>query len=354
MSDDSSDKPELGRRATIDQLNNSNNTGLRSEYRQLLYDRRRAVTAFGKFVPTEFLNLAGISSILDASLGAKSERNISTIFCDLHNFTAISEQLTSDEVFRLINEFLRHVEPVVHVHHGVIDKVIGDSVMALFPRSADDAVVAALNMHAALNELNETRALLNQPALSMCIGINTGIATLGIIGSLERYEPTAVGDAINVAARIETAAKTLGLKIVISDSVLASLDDPNAYSIRFVDRMRLKGRKQLVSLYEVFDCDPPPLAKTKLRDIEVFERAVGLYHMKKAPEAHPLILECLSNSSQDQAALYYLTRCQLYEENGAYDGTDELTTSRIWDASFDTSVAAIDEEHHMLFENIKK
>lgn len=354
MTPDTPNPPDRPHRRAADRVAENGDEGIRSEYRQLLYDQRRSNAAFSRFVPSELLSLLGAKSILEASLGNHADKNLTAMFCDLRDFTALTEDMPPREVLRLINRYIGHMEPAVQSHHGIIDKFIGDSVLALFPRGPDDALRAAIAMQQAMDRFNQERAAAGGKPLFMSIGINSGFVTLGIIGHVERLEATVLGDAINVASRIESAAKRLRLRIVASDSVIAGLQDQNAYSVRFVDRIRLKGRRHPNSLYEVFDCDPPALAKAKLRGMEKFERAVALYHMKMPAKAYPLVLDCLEKAPLDVVAQYYARRCEAFEEHQAYEGTDELSAQRQWEPAYDTGIHLIDRQHRTLFDNIIK
>jgi adenylate cyclase len=180
------------------------------------------------------------------------------LFCDIRGFTSMSETLAPEELVRLLNIYFTAMTNKVFDHKGSLDKYIGDAIMAVFgapvadPRHARLACRAALDMAAALQGLEGEwrRAGLAVLDLGIGIGINTGPAIAGNMGSEKRFNYTVTGDAVNVASRIEALNKTYGTSILVSESTYEQAQDelPRA---REIDRVRVRGRAQLVKLYEV-------------------------------------------------------------------------------------------------------
>ena len=260
----------------LDQLHD---TLLRSqaEYRTTLLALRQAQHVFGHFVPKDFLKLLG-SDLTSVRLGDHVEMKTTILFADIRNFTTISEGQRAEDVFRTLNEYLGSFESPIHSHGGVIDKFIGDAVMAIF-RSADNAVSAAIAMQERVQTFNRDRAAKGLIPISIGIGLNTGYSSLGVLGNADRMETTVIGDAVNVASRIQDLTKRYSSPLLISESTHLNLEDPTQYTMRFFDRVKVKGRARPVSIYEVFDTDTDDIKAAKVIGLDLFERAVANYHL---------------------------------------------------------------------------
>ncbi len=323
---------------------------LRSDHRQAVYTLRQTREAYGRFVPKAFLGLLGAEDILKVNLGHETEKRITVMFSDIRNFTTLSETMSSGETFAFVNSYLGRMEPAVQMHGGIVDKFIGDAVMAFFPVRAEDALEAAFSMRAALDHYNRRRAREGEPPIGMGIGLNTGLTTLGVVGHMERMETTIIGDAVNVASRIEELTKTYRVGILISEDTLSSLENPEAYSIRFIDRVAVKGRHRPISVYEVFDGDPPEVARGKLSVLDVFEKAVAYCHLGECARAVPLLEQCLKAVPGDPAAGFYLDRCRAEKRDTAWEFRQQIA----WRDEFDTGLADVDAQHRGLLDNINK
>ena len=248
------------------------------ENARLFAAQRRAAEAFGRFVPRPFLAHIGRRRIEDVALGDGVEAEVSVLFSDLRGFTALSEHLTVSGNFALINDYLARMLPAVNAHGGFVDKFIGDAVMALFVGEADGAVRAAVGMHRALEQFNDERAARGEPRLNMGVGVHTGTVMLGTIGSNERMETTVIGDAVNLASRLEGMTKHYGASLLISDATRARLRDPEVFALREVGRVRVKGRRGAIGVHEVLDARTPDeraaLLSTRARLGGAFQRWV--------------------------------------------------------------------------------
>ncbi len=138
--------------------------------------------AAARFVPHQFLSFLGYDSLVDVKLGDSVQYEMSTLFADIRDFTALSETMTPEDNFKFINGYLSRMEPAIIEYGGFIDKYIGDAIMALFGGGADDAVKASISMLNRLTEYNKTRQRPERPALKIGIGINTGDLILGTVG----------------------------------------------------------------------------------------------------------------------------------------------------------------------------
>ncbi|MGB3532624.1 MAG: AAA family ATPase [Microcoleaceae cyanobacterium] len=264
--------------------------------------------AYERFVPGQFLQFLNKNSIVDVQLGDQVQLEMSVLFSDIRNFTTLSELMTPTENFQFINSYLSQMEPVITAHQGFIDKYIGDAIMALFSGAADNAVQAAIAMLDQLQKYNQSLSNIGLNPIQIGIGINTGSLMLGTVGGERRMEGTVISDAVNLAARIESLTKEYGISLLISQQTFSRLQNPDDYAIRQVDQVRVKGKSELVTVYEVFDADPPTVKEKKLATLPLFTKAYSDYHCQAFLQAAQRFEECLKQNPGDRIARIYLKR----------------------------------------------
>ncbi|MCK5522515.1 MAG: PAS domain-containing protein [Thiomargarita sp.] len=275
--------------------------------------------AYQRFVPCEFLKMLYKPSILDVQLGNQVEREMTVLFADIRAFTSISEKMTPQDNFDFINAYLSRMEPIICQHGGVIDKYIGDAIMALFPVNADDAVQAAINMLKSLADYNLTRGRTKRPKIKVGIGINTGSLMLGIVGSENRMDSTVISDTVNLASRIEEMTRIYGLSLLITMRTHEKLKDFSQYNMRLVDTVKVKGKDEVVTVYGVFDGDSPEMITLKNKTLPYFNKGIILYQKKAFKEAKTLFEKVLQANKDDKVAQLYLERCENFQKNGVPD-----------------------------------
>ena len=266
--------------------------------------------AYERFVPRQFLQFLDKESIIDVQLGDNVQQKMSILFSDIRSFTTLSETLTPEDNFKFINAYLSRMEPAITDHNGFIDKYIGDAIMALFSGQADDAVKAGIAMLHQLRIYNQHRQNSGYPPIRIGIGINTGGLMLGTIGGVSRMDSTVISDAVNLASRIEELTKYYQVSLLISHHTFSRLSDPTNYAIRLIDKVKVKGKSELVTVYEVFDADLSQIKAAKLATLQTFTEAWYFYNMKAFAEAKKRFAEVLRVNPQDQVANIYLNRCQ--------------------------------------------
>lgn len=192
----------------------------------------------------------------DFSRMEKAEsRKVTVLFADIRNFTTISEKKSPEDVVAILNLYFSEMIDTIFKYNGTLDKFIGDAVMATFgvPRESHDdakrAVMCAIEMHKRLRELNERGAFPSDVEMAIGIGINTGHAVAGVIGSSERLEYTVIGDTVNIASRLEGLNKEFDSKVLISESTYREVDS----LVRAVDlgEQKVKGRENTIRVYAV-------------------------------------------------------------------------------------------------------
>lgn len=319
------------------------------EHRRTQLLLQQTERAFGRLIPHQLLTLMGRNNILDVQLGDQFERKLSVMCADIRNFTTLSESLTPQENFNFLNAYLAQMAPIISTHRGIIDKFIGDSIMALYTQGADDALSGAIHMIENLEEYNSVRAREGHSPIQIGIGLNTGLAMIGTVGGTSRMDSTVIGDVVNLSSRIESATKTYFAPLLISQNTLYDLEAPGKYDIRFLDRIRVKGKTQPLSIYEVFDNDSIRVRDSKRANKARFEAAIACYHLKEIPRAMELLNQCLEATPKDIPARIYLSRCEQYQATGQHFSTGELNNHLAWRKEYQTNIDVIDQLHRQLF-----
>jgi adenylate cyclase len=265
--------------------------------------------AYGRFVPHEFLNFLEKKSILDVNLGDQVLKNMTILFCDIRSFTSLSESMTPEENFNFINDYLGRVVPVFRKNNGIVDKFIGDGIMALFPGQPEDAVCAALEFLNILETYNQERILQNLSPIKVGIGIHCGPLMLGTIGHEEFMQGSVISDSVNLASRIEELTKKVGATLLISEGVLTELGDSKSkYNTRYIGNTRVKGKSNNTKVYEIFDGDPPKIKNLKLITRDDFGNGVELFYKKEYDQAKIFFQKVIRNFPEDKATITYLAR----------------------------------------------
>ncbi|MDP2825150.1 MAG: adenylate/guanylate cyclase domain-containing protein [Sulfuritalea sp.] len=301
--------------------------------------------SYSRFVPRQFLNLLGIADIRKVELGQQVERKMTVLFADIRDFTSLSESMSPQENFNFLNSYLVQMEPVIAAHGGFIDKYIGDAIMALFPDSPDAALRCSLAMLERLEEYNGGRRRAGYRPIKIGIGINTGIVILGTIGGAARMDGTVIGDAVNLAARLERLTKEYRVSILISEYTLYCLDEPGLWSIRFLDRTHVRGKQDNQSVYEVFNGDPAALRETKKKALKAFEHALAYFHLDDILNARERLIAYLATAPDDDAASVYLERC---ESRAGGLGNQRAELSSGWREEYSFGQEAVDAAHKAL------
>lgn len=220
-----------------------------------LVERNLVKSAFARYVSQQVAD-----SILSNGTHPQlhgERRRITVLFCDVRGFTTISEKLTPEQVVNLLNSYFEKMVDVIFKHHGTLDKFLGDGLMAVFGAPVEDqfqeenALKAAMEMRSELMKLNDQVKESHGLELAIGIGINSGTAIVGNIGSSQRMEYTAIGDTVNLASRLEAKTKEVGADILISEYTYNSIRGAFPFQFQRVGTIAVKGRVDEVTAYSV-------------------------------------------------------------------------------------------------------
>jgi len=281
-----------------------------SRLREYIFKISQMNEAYSRFVPNQFLEFLGKENFVDIQLGDQVQKEMSVLFSDIRGFTELSEGLTPKENFDFINHYLGYMEPVIRRNKGFIDKFIGDSIMALFHESVDDALDAAIDMRKTLREFNTERADNGLVPIDSGIGIHTGNLMLGVVGGEGRIDGTVISDAVNLASRLEGLTKIYKTSIIISEDSLIKLNNPGKYNFRFLDVARVKGKKEAVYIFEVLDGEPDEIKILKTETKPLFGKGIEAYKNREFNVALDHFTEVIRINPLDAAAAFYINRCK--------------------------------------------
>ncbi len=282
----------------------------------------RMTSAFERFVPKEFLKRIAPEGIENIRLGQVEWEFITILFADIRAFTTLSEGLSPQELMNFLNSYLMRMNEPISRNHGFVDKFIGDGIMALFgepgrsiPMQALDGVKAAVEMQLALNQYNEHRASSGHPPIKIGIGLHSGNVVFGTIGSESRMDSTVLGDAVNLASRLESLNKYFKTQVLFSETTFNLLhDQQHSLLMREIDKVAVKGKREAFSVYEAFDGNPPALIEQKLKMRNQYQEGLYYYQQRNFTEALKLFVECQDLCPTDIATAMHLDRCERFAQ----------------------------------------
>jgi adenylate cyclase len=265
---------------------------------------------------SHYLSEAVISHLLAHPEGLKlggERRRVTLLFSDLADFTSLSERLSPEAVVALLNDYLSRMTEIILAEEGVVDKFEGDAIMAFWgapldqPDQAVRACRAALRQQTALQEVNARLRGQGLPPLVMRVGINTGEAIVGNLGSARRFDYTAIGDAVNLASRLEGLNKYYGTAILVSEETAAAAR--GTLEVMEVDQVAVKGRETPVRVFQVLAL-AGALSAAAAQAREAFARGLAAYRQRCFGEAARHFDEALRNAPEGKPASALLQRCR--------------------------------------------
>jgi adenylate cyclase len=298
-------------------------------YRTEEKSRKWITSVFGKYVsPVVIDNL--IKNPDSLILGGE-KKDITIFFSDIRGFTSISEKLDPEDLVGLLNEYLTEMSSIIIDNQGLVDKYMGDAIMALWgapleqTNHAENACLSSLKMISRLKELNNKWDKDGIPLFNIGIGLNSGDAVVGNMGSSDRFDYTAMGDNVNLASRMEGLNKIYGTNIIITDNTFQMVKDK--FETRKLDFVRVKGKRKPVLIHELIS-EKDRIKKDQLDFIELYETGLDLYISKKWQAAIKSFQSALK-IKDDKSSNLFIDRCKEFLKNPPlkdWDGVWELKT----------------------------
>jgi adenylate cyclase len=320
---------------TVPAMTLAGNVLLVSLYRALVEEKekRKVRTAFGQYLSPEVIRRL----LVNPRLVEPKKTDITVMFSDIRGFTSISEKLDAQELALFLNQYLSDMTRIVFNYHGTLDKYIGDAVMAFWGAPfeeqghAERACNAALEMMKRVGELQKEWEAQGKPSLEIGIGLNTGVASVGNMGSALRYGYTALGDAVNLSTRLEGLNKDYGTHIIANETTYQAAKG-GGFVFRELDLMRVKGKLQPVTIYQLMgrqkDFAADGSTETVRLQVDMFARARELYRNRHWKAARDAFQEFLGKWPEDGPARVYCERCEEYiadEPPANWDGVFIMT-----------------------------
>jgi adenylate cyclase len=289
--------------------------------------KRQITHLFGKYVPNELVDEMSKNPEQIVSMEGES-REMTILFSDVRGFTTISEGMDPKELSQLINEFLTPLSRVIFKHNGKVDKYMGDCIMAFWgapkpdPEHARHAILAGIEMQKTLHDLQPHFKQRGWPEIHVGVGINTGRVSVGNMGSEVRVAYTVMGDAVNLASRLEGITKQYGVGVMVGENTKNAVPD---FVYRELDQVRVKGKHEPIAIFEPLGLNGE-VEPAMLEELEQFNRVLEMYRKQDWNQAE-LHLRALLEKSPG-CKLY-----QVYAERVEYFRTTPPATD--WDGVFD-------------------
>ncbi len=272
-------------------------------------EKRKVKGAFGHYLSPDV-----IDQVLEDPEGLKlggEKKELTVFFSDVRGFTTISESLSPEKLCELMNEYFTPMTSIILRSQGVLDKYIGDAIMAFWgaPNKledhADRAVYSAIAMLSALDKLRVDLPKRDFPVIDIGIGLNTGLMSVGNMGSGERFCYTVMGDSVNLGARLEGLTKKYGIKIMISEFTKRKITGKDIFT-RDLDDIKVKGKNEPVRVFEVVRPDLLKSESALKNLIGEFEAGREAYRKQDWPKAEKHFIACLMIKPDDGPANFYL------------------------------------------------
>ena len=289
-------------------------------------NRKKITDVFGTYIPKELA--AEVAKDPGAYNVSGETRDMTVLFSDVRGFTTISEGLSAKDLTALMNSYLTHMTEDIQSHRGTIDKYIGDAIMAFWgaplkdDRHAYNAMMSALDMQAKVKAIGPEFKKNNWPPVEIGIGLNCGLMNVGDMGSSFRRAYTVMGDAVNLAARLESLTKEYGVGILVSEHIVKAVPEVVYCEM---DRVRVKGKLEPITIYEPIG-KKGALSDVQLDEIEAFHKALGYFVKQKFDETAEILTRLKSANPNRKVYDLYEERIAYYRENPPGENWDGVYT----------------------------
>jgi adenylate cyclase len=277
-------------------------------------ERLRITRTFGQYVSPQVVAEL-VADPAKASLGGE-KRVMTVMFSDIRGFTTMSEKLDPVDLVNFLNEYLTAMTDIIFARGGVVDKYMGDAIMAFWgapieqPDHAKRACLTAIDMLTKLREMQLEWKKRQLPNIDIGVGLNTGAMTVGNMGSKVRFDYTVMGDSVNLASRLEGINKEYGTNIVISEMTKKAI--PEDVVTRELDLVAVKGKKEPVRIFELCAVVPTPALTER---IEMFMNGLRMYRDRRFGEAKAAFEGVLAKYPDDGPSKTYIHRCDKLAED---------------------------------------
>lgn len=334
----------------MSQLNNSNQQDIKKN-RKEKSKKELTKDTFSRFIPNEYLKFLKKKEFWEIKLGDHLSQDMTVLFADIRSFTSMAEKVPSKEIFDFLNQFYTHMNLIIERNNGIIDKYIGDALLAIFPNSVEDAINCAIEMQL---DIQEREFIINNrpKKIEIGIGIHYGEVLLGVLGSENRMQTTVISDIVNTASRLESLSKIYGAPIIISENVIECITDPKKYHIRFLDNAYIRGKEEQTFICEVYNIDYPEQIDLKDQTKQQFDNAVIIYQNGQYQKAWEIFLKILTVNPRDKAAIFFLNRTATYLVEGIKITPEAKVDYITWNDSWNTNIDVVDYQHKVLFDVI--
>ncbi len=272
-----------------------------------------------------------VMALGEDSLMVGERKDVTILFSDIRGYTTLTENLGATEVVSLLNQYFETMVEAVFNHEGTLDKFIGDALMAVFgaplpltENHAWMAVQSSLDMRRRLAEFNQRRLFEKQPQIHIGIGVSSGEVVSGNIGSHKRMDYTVIGDGVNLSSRLESVTKEYGCDIILSEFTYHLCRD--RIWVRELDKIRVKGKNQAVSIYQLIGDRTSPIDSHIQRFLEIYQSGRNAYMSRNFQQALGYFDLAHQLEPNDQAVLIHLERASNYFKNPPPESWDGCHT----------------------------
>jgi adenylate cyclase len=283
--------------------------------------RRMITTMFERYVDKAVVHKL-IDDPTQLKLGGQTT-DLTILFADIKGFTSISEQLSPGHLVKLVNTYLTEMTGIIMKHRGTVDKFIGDAIMAFWgaplpdPDSEFRSCVAALEMQKRLDAIQSRWKRFGNVVVRQRVGLNTGVSLVGNMGSELKFNYTAIGDAVNLASRLEGVNKQYGTSILLSEFTYRRV--MKKIVGREIDKVQVMGRTEPVTMYELMDLADRPIPDNIKYFLDLYQDGLKAYQTRKWDEGIAYFEAALSYMQNDPVSQMYIERLKLYKLNPPED-----------------------------------
>lgn len=282
------------------------------------------IKSLSRFVSNELFELVGEPGVETVQPGSFQLKEVTILTADIKYFSSFSKTLNSEQKVQLINSYQKIVGPIVRKNGGFISRRIGDSIMALFPKSAESGLKAAISIQKALIDYNDLQKKKKSIPLLLGMGLFSGSTLIATVGEDSSLETTLISETVNFAWKMKYLAEQYGSHVCTNDQFLFDIENKNRYSYRFLDRVRIGETNDPINIIEILDGMLPAQLEARLATKNMFENAIEMYQARNINKAHSFFKKVFKENKNDKACVFYLERCQKLLANGIPEEWDAI------------------------------